>query len=65
MLTNIIIIYSSIDRHLGYERVYLPLYQVADTPFHIQGDEICHIAVTFTWNSGVQRETEASPHIYY
>ena len=27
-------------RHLGYERVYLPLCQVADTPFHIQGDEL-------------------------
>ena len=24
-------------RPLGYERVYLPLYKVADTPFHIQG----------------------------
>ena len=23
---------------LGYEKVYLPLYKVADTPFHIQGD---------------------------
>ena len=22
---------------LGYERVYLPPYKVADTPFHIQG----------------------------
>ena len=22
---------------LGYERVYLPLHKVADTPFHIQG----------------------------
>ena len=27
-------------RPLGYERVYLPLYKVADTPFHIQGDDI-------------------------
>ena len=27
-------------RPLGYERVYLPLYKVADTPFHIQGDEL-------------------------
>ena len=27
-------------RPLVYERVYLPLCQVADTPFHIQGDEI-------------------------
>ena len=28
-----------IIRHLGYERVYLPLCKVADTPFHIQGVE--------------------------
>ena len=27
-------------RPLGYERVYLPLYKVADTPFHIQRDDI-------------------------
>ena len=25
---------------LGYERVYLPQYKEADTPFHIQGDGI-------------------------
>ena len=25
---------------LGYERVYLPLFKVADTPFHIQGDKL-------------------------
>ena len=25
-----------INRHLGYERVYLPLCEVADTPLHIQ-----------------------------
>ena len=25
---------------LGYERVYLPLCKVADTPFHIQGDDM-------------------------
>ena len=30
----------NIYRHLGYERVYLPLYKVADTPFHIQGDDV-------------------------
>ena len=24
-------------RPLGYERVYLPLHKVTDTPFHIQG----------------------------
>ena len=27
-------------RHLGYERVYLSFYKVADTLFHIQGDDI-------------------------
>ena len=30
----------NIYRHLGYERVHLPLYKVADTPFHIQGDDV-------------------------
>ena len=30
---------QSSKRPLGYERVYLPLSKVADTPFHIQGDE--------------------------
>ena len=25
-------------RPIGYERVHLPLHEVADTPFHIQGD---------------------------
>ena len=29
-----------IIRPFGYERVYLPLSIVADTPFHIQGDDI-------------------------
>ena len=27
-------------RPLGYESVYLPLCEVTDTPFHIQGDEL-------------------------
>ena len=27
-------------RPLGYERVYLPLWKVADIPFHIQGDDV-------------------------
>ena len=30
----------SLYRHLGYERVYLPLPEVADTPFYIQGDDM-------------------------
>ena len=29
-------------RPLGYERVYLPLCEVADTPFRIQGEEHVH-----------------------
>ena len=27
-------------RPLGHERVYLPLYKVADTPYYIQGDDL-------------------------
>ena len=34
-------------RPLGYERVYLPLCQVADTPFHIQGDDFFSFLFTF------------------
>ena len=26
---------------LGYERVYLPLCEVADTPFHIPAENLC------------------------
>ena len=29
-----------IYRPLGYERVYLQFHKVADTPFHIQGDDM-------------------------
>ena len=29
-----------IYRPLEYERVYLPLFKMADTPFHIQGGDI-------------------------
>ena len=32
----------SLYRPLGYERVYLTLCKVADTPFHIQGDDMCN-----------------------
>ena len=34
----------SILHPLGYERVDLPLVKVADTPFHIRGDDI-HVHV--------------------
>ena len=37
-------------RPLGYERVYLPLFKVADTPFHIQGDELYSFLLSsFIW----------------
>ena len=43
--------YTRIIRPLGYERVYLPLHKVADTPFHIQGDDyIAHRLVICTIN---------------
>ena len=29
-------------RYIGYERVYLTLREVADTPFHIQGDDVLY-----------------------
>ena len=32
--------YQNIIRPLGFKRVHLPLYKVAYTPFHIQGDDI-------------------------
>ena len=51
-------------RSHGYKRLYLPLYKVADTPFHIQGDGLrsqqhkgfsfCHqykMCDLFTWFS--------------
>ena len=31
---------------LGYERMYLPLYKVADTPLHIQRDDITSLFTT-------------------
>ena len=31
---------QGVIRPIGYERVYLPLCKVADTPFHIQGNEL-------------------------
>ena len=41
-----------ISRLLGYERVYLPLYIVPDTSFHIQGE------VIFTYvRIGIQTQT--------
>ena len=35
-------------RPVGYERVYLPLREVTDTPFHIQGDvlTLCYFLIS-------------------
>ena len=46
-----------IYRPLGYERVYLPLCQVADTPFHIQGT----IYLSATFRHTVQSTDVNSP----
>ena len=40
------LIMSSANRSLIYERVYLPLCKVADTPYHIQGDDILQTHTT-------------------
>ena len=45
-VNNTCIIRSTI-RPLGYERVYLPLYKVADTPFHIQRDVLYSVHFLF------------------
>ena len=37
---SICCVHGQFTRHLGYERVHLPLYKVADTPFHIQEDAL-------------------------
>ena len=39
--------------HFGYERVYLPLWKVADTPFHIQGDELQWVSPAPTFALGL------------
>ena len=39
-LTSITSATTSTFRGLGYERVYLSLHKVADTSFHIQGDDL-------------------------
>ena len=39
--------FTSSSRPLGYERVYLPLYKGAYTPFHIQGDAMLTCFVLF------------------
>ena len=40
IINQTIWIFNFIYRPPGYERVYLTLCKVADTPFHIQGDDI-------------------------
>ena len=39
---------SGTYRHLGNKRVYLPLYKMAGTPFHIQGDDMYN-----TWQDDI------------
>ena len=37
---------KTVYRLFGHERVYLPLCNVAETPFHTQGDQV-HYIYTF------------------
>ena len=46
--------FTRITRPLGYERVYLPLCKVADTPFHIQDDKLL-LHIKFTLGTSSQR----------
>ena len=41
---------ESMCRPIGYERVYLPLYKVANTPFLIQRDAVVDINVNVNIN---------------
>ena len=51
-------------RTIGYEKVYLPLCEVADTPFQIQGDDMSmlmlnrHISIFVTYIDGWIRFSE-------
>ena len=50
MKTFSISAYVMIFHPLGYERVDLPLHKVADTPFHIQGDDLISDLEAQTFN---------------
>ena len=39
VLIDSVVSFQLIYRPLAYGRVYLPFWKMADTPFHIQGDD--------------------------
>ena len=41
-------LFAIITRPLGYQRVYMPLCKVADTPFHNQMDKLLSIYMTLS-----------------
>ena len=51
---------------LGHERVYLPLGEVADTPFYIQGDVLkkLNISTIFLYNNIYHKKKNISWFIY-
>ena len=54
---------AEIYRPLGYERVYLTLCKVANTPFHIQGDDTSQKGLLGRdKKAAVQRQTAAAAH---
>ena len=51
-------------RPLGYEKVYLRLYKVADTPFHIQGVDCRSLTYLAIANYGWEPFHEAAPSFW-
>ena len=52
---SILLLFSNIlmalYRPLGYERVYVPHYKVADTPFHTRGGRYIELLeIDYVWN---------------
>ena len=49
--------YIDQELYLGYERVYLPLNEVADTPFHTYGDNMYEMTIHNLVSAVIQNNT--------
>ena len=45
----VVMLWPDTNRPFGYEKVYLPLRKLTDTPFHIQGDELFRVHVEYSY----------------
>ena len=50
-------------RLFGYEKVYLPLHKVADTPFHIQGDDVLSTTKSVLCSVTFEEEVNYISHV--